>query len=97
VRQQQRDSRDYASQYWYEPSAKDYACNQHPQPKRSLVKALAIHTHISESEVAHIIDRLRHLGYCLGEPSAITLRRLQAGKNQKPLVRDALGAQIEDA
>lgn len=90
-------NRDYASQYWFEPSPHDFDCKQHPQPKRALVKALAIHTHLPEAEIVNVIDRLRHLSYCLGEPSVITLRRLQAGKFQKPVARDATGAQIEDS
>lgn len=89
-------NRDIVSQHWFEPSPKDYSCNQHPPPKRALVKAFAIHTGITESDSANVLDRLRHLSHCLGEPSVITLRRLQAGKYQKPVARDALGMRIDD-
>ena len=71
-------------------------CNQHPKPKASLVKEFAIHTTISIENAQNIIDRLRHLAYCIDEPEAITLLRLQAGKNQVIKARDKNGAQVPD-
>jgi hypothetical protein len=67
---------------WYKPHASNFACNQHPGPPNSLVKLVAEYTHIAEIDVRHMLDRLRHLGYCIGEPGAMTLLRLQPGPRQ---------------
>lgn len=72
---------------WYKVRAENFACNQHPRASKVLVKSFAEHLCISEIQARHLLDRLRHLAYCLDEPDAITLLRLQPGTKQKPVDR----------
>lgn len=69
---------------WYTVSAANFACKNHPRPARALVRQVSEYTHLSETDAEHVLERLRHLKFCLDEPSTITLFRLQPGKNQEP-------------
>lgn len=75
-------SRDRISRDWYKPLAKDFTCNDHPRPNKKLIVAVSIQTGMSQELTSHVLDRLRHLCYCIQEPSEITLFRLQPGKHQ---------------
>lgn len=72
------------SEAWFRPTAKNYQCpaSDHPKPPRELVKLLARHTHMSEPNARHLLDRLRHITHCCREPESITLMRLLPGSKQ---------------
>lgn len=71
---------------WYKTSSANLACTEHPGPSKELIKAVTEYTGLAQCDAEHVLDRVRHLARCLGEPPAITLLRLQPGSNQEPRV-----------
>lgn len=80
---------DGAAKNWYKPLARDFACSNHSkEPPKALIKALSIHTGLSEIASSHILERLRHLTYCIRERETLTMYRLQPGTKQHVKPRD---------
>lgn len=71
-----------SKRHWYRVHAKNFACNRHPKQPIGLADALSEHVGMSLVNTRHLIDRLRHLSTCLGEPEQLTLYRLQQGSRQ---------------
>ena len=72
---------------WYRVSATNFACNDHPGPPKATVNAVAEYTMMPVGLARLVLDRLKHLHWCCDEPDAITLLRLQQGKNQQVVDR----------